>query len=733
MKRAREEEISNNNKIGKKNAELALSLQDKEQIMAEFQALKEENKATIPDDTSDMSIAAMYGALKVMELLIDTGADFKSPVAGGKFKGATPLYLAAKNGHTKVVELLISREADFETPIYIPYIYGPHTPLAVAAQSGHYEVVELLISKKANFNTSSSTNANNDDSDDDEEQSPLYLAAKNGHTKVVELLINKGADFKTPTTHGDEDGQTPLAIAAEEGHDKAVELLITKGADVNSPASRAIGLTPLYLAARKGRDKVVELLITKGADVKNPPIYEDETADDKKQTPISIAANNGNIKVVELLINAGADFDISQEDGETPLYLAAKNGHYEVVELLINAGADINTHIVDGKYIGETPLSVAARHGRYEVVKLLINKGADLQEDNMLLPNTIKAFLQHTPSVSAQTLLFGSYSGVDAAKIMSQYLEIVKLLLINGVQIDNINEIPDTSIVKNLLLVAEVITDFIKGKYVDEDKLFSLETLFKNHQEFAVQIFKGILIKEGKPNDKYLASTFQKYSKIIGNDVLEQWQKMIADGKEVFQEVFDDLEGQLVQAYGIKPISYKLLRGEIDPNFAKESSKEAEFMAKNPQYKVRGTIYEELSKETVLNGVEKLPYLMQKHTSVLHAVQKLNAIILPRDLKITISSFIKDYEKLINDPHCQNELILHEENEQLKETNEQLKEKYQKLENEVIELKKQISPDNLMKLIQSLLPSNLINADAESNSAKLIGEHDEGHLDMAEY
>ena len=54
----------------------------------------------------------MSGKLEVVKLLIEKGADFKSPDKDGK----TPLHWAAYSGKLEVVKLLIEKGADFKSP-----------------------------------------------------------------------------------------------------------------------------------------------------------------------------------------------------------------------------------------------------------------------------------------------------------------------------------------------------------------------------------------------------------------------------------------------------------------------------------------------------------------------------------------------------------------------------------------------------------------------------------------
>ncbi len=116
------------------------------------------------------AMAAMLGAVRFIDPLLDAGADVDD-VDGG---GDPPLFLAALNRQTEVAKLLLSHGADPD----IPNEEEVWTPLMVAARNGDEPLVRILLDVGAD---PAFTNGEGD--------TALNLAAGNGHRKIVELLL----------------------------------------------------------------------------------------------------------------------------------------------------------------------------------------------------------------------------------------------------------------------------------------------------------------------------------------------------------------------------------------------------------------------------------------------------------------------------------------------------------------------------------------------------------------
>ena len=133
--------------------------------------------------------------MDVVETLMEYDIINKEPTDEN---GETPMHIAAQYGQLEVVKLLMDEDYDIsKQPRNLYY----DTPLHYAALNGRLEVVEFLMKQK---------NIENEPRDQSG-QTPLHAAAKNGHLNVVKLLM-KIMDDKQPR---DSQENTPLHEAVQ--------------------------------------------------------------------------------------------------------------------------------------------------------------------------------------------------------------------------------------------------------------------------------------------------------------------------------------------------------------------------------------------------------------------------------------------------------------------------------------------------------------------------------------
>jgi ankyrin repeat protein len=154
------------------------------------------------DGDRPLIVAASYGQLEVVRLLMEIGANLN---ATGSW-GDTALICAATRGHVEVTALLLSKGAHANSND------GGVTPLMLACRMDHLGVVKILVQHMAGQGL--------DERDSQLGWTALHGAAFKGHEEVVRFVLLAGAD---PTVTDDE-GRTPRAVAEQfDRHPSRVE------------------------------------------------------------------------------------------------------------------------------------------------------------------------------------------------------------------------------------------------------------------------------------------------------------------------------------------------------------------------------------------------------------------------------------------------------------------------------------------------------------------------------
>jgi ankyrin repeat protein len=318
------------------------------------------------------------------------------------------LQIAALGGSVKVVELLIDAGADVNAQGG-----SNNTALIAAASKEHVDVVTLLIKHGADLNISSRSHG-----------SSLYQAAAAGDTKMVITLLGAGADINEI---GVSDG-TPLYAAAESGSIPLVQLLIRRGADVNKGSPAARYGYPVGAAANKGHSQVVKALIRAGAGVNLSMGHDDfntleaaiEGRDMHSFLAVLDAGGNpnapgrlfhncfhgaiwsGELAMAKILLERGAEFedeafleavdrynqdpwflntlleknpniDAWRDNDGSAMHVAIKERNEKAAWLILSRNPFLDAVSVDG-----SPLGVAIDKGMIDLAKELIRRGVDV-------------------------------------------------------------------------------------------------------------------------------------------------------------------------------------------------------------------------------------------------------------------------------------------------------------------------------------------------------------------
>ena len=171
-----------------------------------------DNNATIfPNFFSPLLLAARYGRLPCVAVLVESGIDINAVDQAGR----TALHLAAWFGHNEIVKLLISKGADVERLDNLD-----RSALHIASWFGNLSSVEALLEKsKSQINLQ-----------DKSGNTALHLACQNNHKDVVSTLLRQGANTKIKNLIG----QTVLNIAEADDKPEILEILQQKEGETTS-------------------------------------------------------------------------------------------------------------------------------------------------------------------------------------------------------------------------------------------------------------------------------------------------------------------------------------------------------------------------------------------------------------------------------------------------------------------------------------------------------------------
>ncbi len=249
--------------------------------------------------------------------------------------------------------------------------------------------------------------------------------------------------------------------------------------------------------------------------------------------------------------------------GCTPLFIAVAHSNIIGVKWLVDNGVNPEAPLHDGPDKGYTPIYAAARNYNLEIIKYLVSKGVNL-EAKLPAGNSNNTLLSLIISNKWTFLHFNE----NPCNVLGKKSEIIKLLLINGAEINNINiEAITEPNIKDLLSITKAIKNLVQLKSFNELEAFLLskdidkpqsqeiiteqELARTSNHEFAIKLFKNLLIKTGIPGDytSYNKLLEQKYSGKISDDLLKKLKNTITEGEGLYNKDLDDLEGQLLQWY----------------------------------------------------------------------------------------------------------------------------------------------------------------------------------------
>ncbi|CAH1122114.1 unnamed protein product [Ceutorhynchus assimilis] len=353
------------------------------------------------DGNTPVHVAAKYGNLQTMLLLLEDGGDpqYKNKISSAYYKkGETPLHLASRNCRPDVVTNLINyvkdKKGEAAASAYVNELTENDESALhyvctvdkeeVEVPNSDREVVKLLLENGADIKIQTKqhetafhlvASAGNNDvllemiahmTPTDAQKAlnrqnavgwtPLLIASHRGHIDLVNNLLANHARVDV----FDLEGRSALHLAAEHGYLHVCDSLLTNKAFINSKSRN--GRTALHLAAMNGYVHLVKFLIKD-----HNAVIDILTL--KKQTPLHLAAGAGQIEVCKLLLELGADIDATDEDGQKPIHAACQNNFSEVAKLFLQQHPSL---VMATTKDGNTCAHIAAAQGSVTVIEELM-------------------------------------------------------------------------------------------------------------------------------------------------------------------------------------------------------------------------------------------------------------------------------------------------------------------------------------------------------------------------
>ena len=312
-----------------------------------------------PRGMTALMIAAMWGYLGVVSILLNKGAD----VALADDKGFTALHNSIQAGSVPVTKLLINAGADLEAKNL-----DGSTPLSVATEENRFEVMGVLLEAGANPNSRRP-----------DEATPLHLAAFCGHLESIKVLLRGKANpmlsatMNTMSPIGNlvrppRDSAVPLDIAAEYGRTDVVRALVQQ-VGIRGCGGASGGVIALRQATQEGHIGTMAALTDAG--VVDPGLCLIAAAGCARVTSVRFLLQQQQRRQRSNARGRIAYVNSQDMSGTPPLIYAigvASFSSLRVVRLLIDAGADTTLSVLlrndRGMIVYDTPLTLATRYHR---------------------------------------------------------------------------------------------------------------------------------------------------------------------------------------------------------------------------------------------------------------------------------------------------------------------------------------------------------------------------------
>ncbi|KAF7559267.1 hypothetical protein G7046_g4900 [Stylonectria norvegica] len=162
--------------------------------------------------------AALGGHLKLVQLLLEKGADPNYTLNTKINKDMRVIHAAAEGGNVEIFEAVMAamKEPDFEVRDF-----KNRTPLHYACEEGREDMVKYLLDKGAQTDVVLTTGEN-----------LTASIVDGGSAKILNWVLEKNPDMETDSTRSP-DGKSPLFFAVQHRYNDILSILLDRGADVN--------------------------------------------------------------------------------------------------------------------------------------------------------------------------------------------------------------------------------------------------------------------------------------------------------------------------------------------------------------------------------------------------------------------------------------------------------------------------------------------------------------------
>ena len=366
-------------------------------------------------------------AIEVVKTLLESGADH-----GAFVVDSTPLHMAALGGAVDVVDLLMKNGADVNARAPNGYT----TPLEAAARYAADIILDF--------------HSGDDDAEEPAERSDPNRGGRRGGAgdgaggdAIEDGSASANASRTRPTPHpdsddsetADDDFAAMAALRDAAGPLRALMHLVNEWHAEVTPHA-------LVGACRAGDEDAVNCLLDEARRVGGgaTPV-ELVRATARNTTALHAAAESGSVAVARTLLECGAEVEHRRPDDDaTPLFLAARAGRPGMISFLSSRGADIEAlcKTADRRegHDTVTPLVEAVMSDQAAAAARLIALGADVRAPNSWMPPLLTATLRSNATITRMLLREGADPRVGVGgmtplglAVMTRQSELVHALL----------------------------------------------------------------------------------------------------------------------------------------------------------------------------------------------------------------------------------------------------------------------------------------------------------------